>query len=182
MVGSYYDKCDVMLDQEDGIIYTIISPNFPFTPTHGEDMTLDDWPSILMDKGWVVKGDTVAELAAALNMDAAKLQESVDFYNERQKTTPADRFGTPIMPLEEGQPLYAIQTQVNALDTLYGFKQDAQFRVLNTDGNPIENLYAAGWVGGGNYMLQKYYCTINAIAVYGGLPAGQGAIAALNAQ
>ena len=113
--------------------------------------------------GYIFKGDTLEELAAKLDVDAATLATTVSDYNAycETKENPADGIekhpviydisGNP-MPGEydvyekvEGDgPFYAVKGSPWIYSTTGALDVNEQFEVLNTQGNPIEGLYAVG--------------------------------------
>jgi succinate dehydrogenase/fumarate reductase flavoprotein subunit len=112
---------------------------------------------------WVVRGDTPAELAERLGIDAAGLTETIERWNAQcaagsdpdfgRGDSAFDRWwGDPHMkgerrstlgPLDRG-PYYAIEIHSGCLGTKGGPRVDADSRVLSVDGDPIPGLYAAG--------------------------------------
>jgi succinate dehydrogenase/fumarate reductase flavoprotein subunit len=123
--------------------------------------------------GYLKRGATLAELAAACGIDPAGLQRTVSDFNlhAREGRDPAfDRGGIPydrlqgdaehdgpnpcIAPIERG-PFYAVKVLPGSLGTFAGLAVNAQAQVLRADGSPIPGLYAAGndmaSVMGGHY-------------------------------
>jgi 3-oxosteroid 1-dehydrogenase len=111
--------------------------------------------------GTLVQADSVEELAVALDMDPARLRATVDRFNRFAGTgvdedfgrgrTAYDRYyGDPTVrpnpnlgPLERG-PFQAIKLVPGDLGTKGGLLTDEHARVLDTAGQPIPGLYAAG--------------------------------------
>ncbi|HKI40712.1 MAG TPA: FAD-binding protein [Mycobacterium sp.] len=117
--------------------------------------------------------DTLAELAATIGVPAANLQATVARFNEFAARGVDDDFGRGDEPYDRAfsggaPPLYAIDRPpfhaavfgVSDLGTKGGLRTDAAARVLDTSGQPIRGLYAAGntmaapsgtvYPGGGN--------------------------------
>ncbi|MDR3656389.1 MAG: FAD-binding protein [Mycobacterium sp.] len=117
--------------------------------------------------------DTLAELAATIGVPAANLQATVARFNEFAARGVDDDFGRGDEPYDRAfsggaPPLYAIHRPpfpaavfgVSDLGTKGGLRTDAAARVLDTSGQPIRGLYAAGntmaapsgtvYPGGGN--------------------------------
>lgn len=180
----YYDKGEEFRKLDTSYGYAVFNALSYFSAPHRPDMTFDQWVDILKENGWIFQADSVEELAAMTGMDAAKLDASIDAYNEYCVSGAVSDFGYPPPPVDKDSTLYALRMQMCMTDTMYGLKQDAQFRVLNNSGAPIPNLYAAGTVGFGNYELQKYYSstTAIAIAVYGGSIAADEVVAEIQAE
>jgi hypothetical protein len=112
---------------------------------------------------WVPRGDTPADLARELGVDADGLTASIERWNERcavardpdfgRGESAFDRWwGDPYLkgkpeatlgPLDRG-PYYAVEINSGCLGTKGGPRVDAHARVLDVDGDPIPGLYAAG--------------------------------------
>jgi succinate dehydrogenase/fumarate reductase flavoprotein subunit len=128
------------------------------------------WP--YLRSGYLTKGKTLEELARRCGIDPRGLQETVTEFNSRARvgddpefhrgTTAFNRAsGDPqhgpnpsLAPLEQA-PFYAIKVLPGSFGTFFGLRTDANSRVLDTDGEPILGLYAAGSdqanVMGGHY-------------------------------
>ena len=122
--------------------------------------------------GYLMRGATLAELAARAGIDAKGLQATIEGFNEtpREGRDPAfgkgsraynryqgDALHGPnpcIAPVEHG-PFYAIKMVIGDLGTYAGIRTDAHARALDAEGRPITGLYAAGndmaSIMGGNY-------------------------------
>lgn len=106
------------------------------------------------DPEWLARGETLAELAAAIDVPAAALEATVARFNEGaargedpefgRGSLPYDRFIGDLGPLER-PPYFALRVLPGCLGTKGGPKTDADGRVRSiTDGAPIPGLYAAG--------------------------------------
>ena len=122
--------------------------------------------------GYLKRGRTWAELAAATGIDAAALERTVAEFNGparrgedpqfgRGSTAYNRSLGDPLVepnpcvaPLERA-PFYAVKVVPGDLGTFAGLRGDAHARVLDREGRPIPGLYAAGndlaSIMGGNY-------------------------------
>lgn len=122
--------------------------------------------------GYLKKGRTLEELAAACGIDPAGLRATVDRFNThaRRGTDPDfgrgqtefNRYGgdatvTPnpsLAPLEKG-PFYAVRIVPGSFGTFAGLSADGRARVLDGAGEPVPGLYVAGndqaSVMGGHY-------------------------------
>jgi succinate dehydrogenase/fumarate reductase flavoprotein subunit len=122
------------------------------------------WPVPLgpyLRAGYLLRGQTLAELAAVAGIDAANLQTTVQQYNQQARLgrdpefhrgeSPYNRFnGDPLQqpnpnvgPIERG-PFYAVKVYVGELGTFGGLAIDERARTLRRDGTAIPGLYAAG--------------------------------------
>ncbi len=98
----------------------------------------------------VAKADSIAELAAKIDIPADALEKTVNNYNSYVESQDDPEFGRASFanPIAEG-PYYAMIQRVGIYPTVGGLKIDADARVLDTNGQPIIGLYAAGDVTGG---------------------------------
>lgn len=123
----------------------------------------------LVDAGFVVKADTLEELAGKLGMNEKNLIKTMNKYNEDAKNgidTVYGKDGQHMYPLTEG-PYYAFKVTVNNLSTVGGIRINSNFEVVLDDPEngytPIKNLYAAGADAGGIYS-DHYAHTIEGAA------------------
>lgn len=111
--------------------------------------------------GYLMRGNTLAELARAAGIDAGALQTTVEAVNRDAREGKDSAFGkgtTPynrhmgdalhkphpcLSPLEH-PPFYAIKLVIGDIGTYTGLSTDARARVLDGHGRPIPGLYAAG--------------------------------------
>ncbi|MDT5175662.1 MAG: 3-oxosteroid 1-dehydrogenase [Mycobacterium sp.] len=111
--------------------------------------------------GWLHKADTLAALAAEIDVPAANLAATVQRFNEFARrgedldfhrgatlndvhyTDPRVKPNPSLGPIDKG-PFYAVQVVPGDLGTKSGLRTDTSGRVLDTDGSPIGGLYAAG--------------------------------------
>lgn len=114
-----------------------------------------------LGNGYLKRGATIAELAAACGIDAAGLAGTLEAYNAAAVEGRDPEFGrgeTPynriqgaadnqpnpcVAPLGPG-PFYAVRIVPGSLGTFAGLKTDAQARVLDARDAPIPGLYAVG--------------------------------------
>ncbi len=100
-------------------------------------------------KGWILKADTIPDLAAKMNVDPKVLQATLDKYNGFVKNKVDAEFGRPeknLLPLDKG-PFYAMQTYPATYNTQGGPRRNAKCQIVNALGNPIPRLYSAGEMG-----------------------------------
>lgn len=127
--------------------YYIATANDP-NPSVQYAITLEDTP----------KAASVEELAKQIGMDPATLQQTVERYNALCATGTDEDFGKPAEYMQpvEGDTYYAILMQPSSSNTFGGLDIDLQARVLDTEGNPISGLYAAGEVAGTGLYGKEY--------------------------
>lgn len=126
-------------------------------------------------KGWILSGETLEDLVAAINensadegfrMDPAALQTTVDAFNATCEAGEGDAFGRPVeidgstnmAPIADG-PFYAVRMMPVMNTTKGGPKKDGQARVIGLDGEPIPHLYEAGTLG---HSAAQVYCIFGA--------------------
>ncbi|WP_166392172.1 FAD-dependent oxidoreductase [Nocardioides ochotonae] len=106
---------------------------------------------------WVTRADSLAELAALLEIDADALAASVASYNEAVDTG-SDALGRTTLPRRlEQAPYYAITTVASSILSRDGLAVDTSLRVLDTAGQVIEGLHAVGEVLGNNKFAGDNY-------------------------
>ena len=100
--------------------------------------------------GTLAAGDTLADLAAAIGVDAGNLEKTVARYNEDYAAGCDADFGRPFDkmfgPLEQG-PFYALKLVPVLLNTQGGPRRNAKAQVVNPSLEPIAGLYSAGELG-----------------------------------
>ena len=95
------------------------------------------------------RADSLAELAYWADIDGEGLAASIGRYNSAQASGQDPDFGREHMPLPLGKPpYYAIRMQGTQLLSFAGLNVNTNLEVLNGNGDPIPNLYAAGEVLG----------------------------------
>ena len=122
-----------------------------------------------INRGWILKGDTLEELAAKIKafaenrklMDAQRLSTTVARFNEFCKKGKDDDFArkeSSLAPIDK-PPYYALPLYPGGPNTKGGLAANAKREVLDWKLNPIPRLYTAGEIssalkfvyqGGGN--------------------------------
>ena len=110
---------------------------------------MNDGLKNLVGNGVITTADSPEELGEALGIDGAKLAETIDAFNEDIKDGTDDAFGRAENLNEISGTLYGCRFGVGAHYFMGGILIDEDTHVVNTEGNPIEGLYAAGEVTGG---------------------------------
>jgi Succinate dehydrogenase/fumarate reductase, flavoprotein subunit len=113
-------------------------------PNKDHDWSLDN--SDELARGWIKKGDTIAELARELSMDESILELTISNFNENCRTGADPEFRRApetMAPVNHG-PYYALPLMPMLISTQGGPEHDKESRVLDHNGNPIPRLYAAG--------------------------------------
>lgn len=105
--------------------------------------------SVEVEKGWIVKADTIEELAEKLGRDPAALRAEVDRFNAMVDAGVDSDFGRDISTMAkiEQAPFYAIEEFPSLPACSGGGRRNIKGEVLNWDNEPIEGLYSAGELG-----------------------------------
>jgi succinate dehydrogenase/fumarate reductase flavoprotein subunit len=124
--------------------------------------------------GWIVKADTIAELAEKTGRDPVALQATIDKWNADCATTPPKdtqfdtgdptrapytRPANRMQPFTDG-PFYAIALHQCTLNTQGGMVRNLKSQVMSIEGPPIPRLYSAG--ENGDIFTILYQCMSNA--------------------
>lgn len=107
--------------------------------------------------GWAYKADSLEKLARKAGIDADGLAQTVDDFNrykEQDKDEEFNRFMGNCAPFT-GKTYYALTTNSCILATVGGLTIDGNCRVLDTEDNVIEGLYAVGNASG-NFFAGNY--------------------------
>ena len=128
-----------------------------------------------LEKGWILKGDTIEEIVQKMNenskdegyhMDPADLQATVDAYNADCAAGIDSQFGRPavandvpnLVPLDT-PPYYALRLMPCMNTTKGGPVKNAKAQILDTHGEVIPRLYEAGTLG---HTAAQVYCIFGA--------------------
>ena len=104
-----------------------------------------------VNNGLTVQADTIEELAEKLSIDPATLAKTLADWNAAVVAGKDEAFGrdTGMEHDLSVAPYYAIQIAPGIHHTMGGVKIDVEAHVINTDGEAIPGLFAAGEVTGG---------------------------------
>jgi succinate dehydrogenase/fumarate reductase flavoprotein subunit len=111
--------------------------------------------------GYLVEGQSLAELARGINVDAAGLHRTVEQHNRFAQAGEDEEFGkgstefdrhngdpqhmpNPCLGPIDTPPYYAMAVYPSALGSSVGLRADNDGRVLNARGEPIAGLFACG--------------------------------------
>lgn len=133
----------------------IVTPwlSWPIT-TEGYKWSADNQAEI--DKGWIIKADSIEELAEKIGRSPEKLKVTIDRYNEMVDNGFDADFGRDVAKMEkiDTAPFYAVSLTPALVATTGGAKRDTYSRVLDWDDKPIPKLYSAGELG--SYVSNLY--------------------------
>lgn len=107
-----------------------------------------------VDAGYYVTGNTMAEVAEKLGINAEQLQATVDSFNAAASAGENDEFsGEPeSRPFDAEGPYYAVRVESANHMTKGGVVANEKAEVLYEDGSVVKGLYASGevtWQSGG---------------------------------
>jgi 3-oxosteroid 1-dehydrogenase len=119
------------------------------------------FPKEWIEKGAIIRADTVEGFAHACGIDASGLQATIREFNRNARMGIDPKFGRgesahnrglgdprhtpkPALGLLERPPFYATQIVPCDVGTCGGLLTDEHARVLGSDGEPIPSLYATG--------------------------------------
>ncbi|MDY0042583.1 MAG: FAD-binding protein [Desulforhabdus sp.] len=118
-------------------------------------------------KGHIQKASTIEGLAEKLQLPVEEFKRTVERYNEMARLGEDKDFGKPakdLLPLEK-PPYYGVTIAGWLITTMDGLRIDEDMQVLDTEGKPIEGLYAAGDVAGGFFANNLYPELVVGVAV-----------------
>ena len=131
-----------------------------------------------IEKGWIIKAESIRELAEKLNIDSNGLQETIDRYNRDSKEGRVNAFGRSpkqMAPVEE-PPFYGVELCLSIINTQGGPKHNCRAQALDMEGRPIPRLYKAGELGSFFGHLYQGGSNLPEALAFGRL-AGEGAAA-----
>ncbi len=101
-----------------------------------------------LQRGWIKRGDTVAELAASIGLDPGALEHSIGRWNRICERGEDSDFGRSKMqvPITRA-PFYAIELSPSMLNTQGGPRRNERGQIVRPDSTPIPRLYSAGELG-----------------------------------
>ena len=140
-----YERRDVVsaavLEQTDAQMYVVVDGK-----TYENDQAPTDFSASIAEEieaGRCVRGDTIEELAKNMNMDPEVVKASIDAYNAGVEAG-KDEFGKTVMNKIDTAPFYGNLRTPTVHHTMGGIRINTDAQVINTDGEPIPGLFAAG--------------------------------------
>lgn len=178
--ATYESVTRQIFNQTEGITYVILDARLDDVPNYNIAIRTDQPP---------IEADTVAGLAGKLGVDGPTLEATLAEYNAACRDGPfkpleVDGLATEgLVPPKSNwarpidKPPYQAYPIISSnVFTFGGLKVNGQARVLNSDGEPITGLYAAGEVVGVYYRTYTGATSVLKGAVFGrlaGLDAGK---------
>ncbi|MFQ5683725.1 MAG: FAD-binding protein [Candidatus Binatia bacterium] len=99
-----------------------------------------------IERGWIIRADSVNAVAAKIKVAGDVLESTVDLWNRQCSAGTDAAFGRPprtMMPIRK-PPFYAMEAWPIVSNTQGGPARDPNQRVLDPTGKPIPRLYVAG--------------------------------------
>lgn len=115
-------------------------------PNNSYEVVRDKMLPKLLEKGFVVKADTIEELGRKLGLPAEELKRTVDRYNELARKGVDEDYGKEsfrLTPVDKA-PFYGAKNTGYVLCTMDGIQIDTHMNAIDTDGSPIPGLYVIG--------------------------------------
>lgn len=111
-----------------------------------------------IETGYVVKADTIEDLAKAAGMDPVTLTATVDRYNKMAQEGVDEDYGCGnMMPITtDGGSYYAVKVVKATVASFGGFVINEKSELLNADGTPIKGFYAAGEDANAVFLEMEY--------------------------
>lgn len=102
-----------------------------------------------LQRGWIVRGETINELASNIGVPPVILENTVQLWNRYCEAGKDPEFGRDpleLVPLDS-PPFYAIKLLPGGSNTQGGPRRNSKAQVMNPFGEPVPALYAAGECG-----------------------------------
>lgn len=109
-------------------------------------------------KGSAVEADSLDALAAAAGIEPKAFAATVAAYNKAIAKGKDAEFGKSLKgfkPVSKAK-FYALKVEAATIGTMVGIKTDLDSRVLNSKGEAVPGLYAAGEVANGDFFNRLY--------------------------
>jgi succinate dehydrogenase/fumarate reductase flavoprotein subunit len=106
-------------------------------------------------KGWIIRGETIEELARRLEMDPFVLKSTLQTYNENCHQKKDPEFNRPPQSLAPllVPPFFGVKIWPGSANTQGGPRRNYRAQILDAKGKPIPRLYATGEFGSVYGML-----------------------------
>lgn len=146
--GRRDEMTQALFEQTDNYMWIVMDSDK--YPTGDEKNNFNESVNELIAAGRAVKGETLEELAAAMNVPAENLIAAVEDFNAHVASGEPDAFGRTLYetPIDNG-PFYAAPRVPTVHHTMGGVRINQYAQVINENGAIIPGLYAAGEVTGG---------------------------------
>ncbi|MGI6037429.1 MAG: flavocytochrome c [Limnochordia bacterium] len=160
--NSYYALIGEAIHRQGGVVYQI----FDERVRAGLSADYQEEIEKALATGQIKKGSTIADLAVQLGMDPDVLTNTINEFNHNTALGHDPvmwRDPSTLLQIDQA-PYYALEVVHAHIGTLGGLAIDTDARVINTEGEVIPGLYAAGSVTGG-FFGEVYPAGGSAIAM-----------------
>jgi succinate dehydrogenase/fumarate reductase flavoprotein subunit len=102
-----------------------------------------------LERGWIIQGDSVKDLATKIGVDPQVLMDTVRNYNlycKQGEDLECDREPMTLVALDTA-PYYAVKLWPGGPNTQGGPRRNRKAQVMRADGTPVPRLYSAGELG-----------------------------------
>jgi urocanate reductase len=137
-----------LFEQKDNLMWVIVDKHC--YPTGDTKNNFDETIDYLLEEGIAFKADTLEELAVKIGVDPVNLVKSVEIFNMAVEKKIDDPFGRTLFKDKLDTPPFFAGARVPTVHhTMGGIEINTKAQVLDTKGDIIPGLYAAGEVTGG---------------------------------
>ena len=145
-----YARRDVMthgvFEQTDATMYMVVDGKS--YPSMDSKMTFGGTIQSGVDSGKLKIGNTIEELAVELGLDPEVVKATIDRYNTAIDNGEPDEVGKSVREKIDTPPFIATTNKPTVHHTMGGVQINVDAQVIDTEGNIIPGLYAAGEVTG----------------------------------
>ena len=137
-----------LFEQEDDFMWIVLdSHNYPTMDTKNN---FNETIGELVEQGRAYMADTLEELAEQIEVDPENLKAAVAGFNAAVEKGGPDKFGRTLFDEKIDTPPYFAGARMPTVHhTMGGIKINTEAQVIDTEGNVIPGLYAAGETTGG---------------------------------
>jgi succinate dehydrogenase/fumarate reductase flavoprotein subunit len=102
-----------------------------------------------VEKGWILKANTLEEIGELLGLPVLELRATIDDFNQCKDNEVADRLGRlpEQMRAIRESPFYGVPVYPSFVNTQGGPRRNSEAAILRPDGSLIPGLYGAGELG-----------------------------------
>lgn len=175
--GKSYFHGDIIATPFTSKIYAIMDQEIIDMGALHKQFSADNSEEIA--SGWIVKADTLAELAEKIGVPAENLEKTIALNNEMIDRGEDILFGRSLETMKkfsEG-PFYAIEMVASVVNTQGGPERNEHAEILDLNGEAIPHLYGAGELGDVWSYCYQASCNIGGGMLFG-REAGKNAAAA----
>jgi len=154
MHGNYFDTLHQWVGPVHMIFDESVRKGGPLVREHGWNNVVRRYRwskdnSVEVDKGWILKADSIAALADLMGRDREQVQKAVEEFNKACDAGQDSKFNRDPLTLEPvvTPPFYAVQIKPIMISTSGGGRRNPKSEVLDRSGNSIPGLYEAGQLG-----------------------------------